>query len=276
MIPWQTYYQQNKHLPYNVIMEGYQKLLHEFNEYRTHIITQQSSVTGGGPASAQSSTAGGSTYGVMNFDGNAFATVSSNSTMQYGTNPFTIEFWINFNVDPASVGNWIYEPTVSNSYAIVNYGGYFAWQRSGASPTQFTDWTLNQAGTGNILSLSTWYHVALTRDSGNTVRFYVNGTASTTTTTDANNYLPTSGLKIGKHNFGGLNGKISNLRILNGTALYTGASFSVPSLPLADITNTVLLMKSLSTATVVSDSSTYARTVTNSGVTWTDGPIVYP
>jgi hypothetical protein len=114
-------------------------------------------------------------------------------------------------------------------------------------------------------------------DNTNTIRFYVNGTASTTTANDPNNYLPsTNGLRIGSTYSQGLNGKISNFRVINGTALYTGSSFVVPSLPLTDVTNTVLLMKSVTNATVVSDSSTYAKSITNTSVTWTDGPIVYP
>jgi hypothetical protein len=41
MIHWQTYYQQNKHLPLNTIMEGYKKLTLEFSE-RMVLVTQQS------------------------------------------------------------------------------------------------------------------------------------------------------------------------------------------------------------------------------------------
>ena len=47
MIHWQTYYQQNKHLPLNTIMEGYKKLTLEFAE-RMVIITQQSQNVGSG------------------------------------------------------------------------------------------------------------------------------------------------------------------------------------------------------------------------------------
>ena len=56
MIHWQTYYQQNKHLPLNTIMEGYKKLTLEFAE-RMVLITQQSQNVGSGYYS--SSTSGG-------------------------------------------------------------------------------------------------------------------------------------------------------------------------------------------------------------------------
>ena len=48
MIAWQTYYQQNKHLPLNTIMEGYKRLTLEFTE-RSMFITQQSQNVGSGP-----------------------------------------------------------------------------------------------------------------------------------------------------------------------------------------------------------------------------------
>ena len=277
MIPWQTYYQQNKHLPINTITEGYKRLTLEFTE-QLMFITQQSQNVGSGPGGQDTYTSSPVlTYGVMNFNGSTFTIVPPDVTMRFGTSPFTIECWMNFSVDPASSGYYFIEPTSGILYGIGNYGGYFSWFRSGGSPTQFTDWTLNQAGPGNILSLSTWYHIAVTRDGTNTIRFYVNGTASTTTTNDSNNYLPsTNGLRIGSTYTQGLNGKISNFRVINGTALYTGSSFVVPSLPLTNVTNTVLLMKSITNATVVADSSTYVKSLSNSGVTWTDGPIVYP
>lgn len=45
MIDWGIYYQQNKHLPLNQVMEGYKRLLVEFNEQMT-LITQQSQNAG--------------------------------------------------------------------------------------------------------------------------------------------------------------------------------------------------------------------------------------
>lgn len=45
---WQTYYNQNKHLPLHKIMEGYHQLLNEYNE-RMVFITQQSHAISAGP-----------------------------------------------------------------------------------------------------------------------------------------------------------------------------------------------------------------------------------
>ena len=53
MIHWQTYYQQNKHLPIHVIMEGYNRILNEFNERL--LITQQNTPNGSGPGGRSTS-----------------------------------------------------------------------------------------------------------------------------------------------------------------------------------------------------------------------------
>lgn len=53
MIHWQTYYQQNKHLPMHVIMEGYNRILNEFNERL--LITQQNTQNGSGPGGRSTS-----------------------------------------------------------------------------------------------------------------------------------------------------------------------------------------------------------------------------
>jgi hypothetical protein len=44
---WQTYYQQNKHLPLTEIMKGYNRLLNEFNERMVRVAQQNT--TSGGP-----------------------------------------------------------------------------------------------------------------------------------------------------------------------------------------------------------------------------------
>ena len=45
---WSIYYQKNKHLPLNKVMENYKVILNEFNE-RMNMITQQSPSDGSGP-----------------------------------------------------------------------------------------------------------------------------------------------------------------------------------------------------------------------------------
>lgn len=90
-----------------------------------------------------------------------------------------------------------------------------------------------------------WYHVALTRV-GSTVSLYLDGVLQGTST--ASFYSNAGGVTVtfGTQPYGGGSsndwyiGLMSNIRILNGTALYTG-NFTPPTDRLTAITNTVLL-----------------------------------
>jgi hypothetical protein len=94
------------------------------------------------------------------------------------------------------------------------------------------------------LSLSTWSHVACVR-SGSTFTVYVNGTASGTPASNAGALNSNAlAVRIGRtENTGtsrGILGYVSNLRIVNGTAVYT-STFAPPTTPLTAIANTSLL-----------------------------------
>tara|TARA_A100001234_G_scaffold51575_1_gene43478 strand:+ start:3390 stop:9674 length:6285 start_codon:yes stop_codon:yes gene_type:complete len=74
-----------------------------------------------------------------------------------------------------------------------------------------------------------WVHIAVTRESG-TVRLFVDGHLSDSIT-DTTDYNGTSGSKIGVGNISQsnyLNGKVSNVRVVKGQALYT-SNFTPPS-----------------------------------------------
>jgi hypothetical protein len=87
-----------------------------------------------------------------------------------------------------------------------------------------------------------WHHVAFTR-SGTTLNTYING-ARANTYTNSSNITSANALGIGAESGGTnvTNSYISNLRLVKGTALYTGATYTVPTAPLTAITNTSLLL----------------------------------
>jgi len=129
----------------------------------------------------------------------------------------------------------------------------------------------NLLGTStSAISLNTWTHIAVVRN-GSTNTFYINGVASGTfsdLTSYNGNYIT-----IGASGFSGdshaakLNGNISNMRFVVGTAVYT-SNFTPPSAPLTPITNTTLLLNTTSYAYLV-DSSSSALTFTNTGsIAW--------
>ena len=116
--------------------------------------------------------------------------------------------------------------------------------------------------------LNKWTHIAIVR-SGGTVTLYYNGNAVASATslynfTNFTNYIGSDGLTSY------FSGRISNLRLVKGSALYT-ANFTPPAAPLTAVSGTALL--TLQDATI-KDNSSNAFTITNTGsVTTTSIPI---
>jgi hypothetical protein len=109
-----------------------------------------------------------------------------------------------------------------------------------------------------------WHHLAIVRGSNNYVGTYVDGVQ---TSYKQNTYMRdfrnigiggSPGQGNGDNRW--YRGYISNLRILNGTALYT-SNFSVPTSNLTNIPNTVLLLN-MSLGSPYKDSSSFNRTFT--------------
>ena len=186
-------------------------------------------------------------------------------TSQYVTAPsatwttlagtFTVECWMYFAA----------ASTTASLIGVISTGG-FTFFNDGTRITPYL------VGTGNIfnstfllsgITVGTWYHVAVTRNSSNLMTMWVNG-ASVGSTTTATTY--TQGVwQIGNSGF---NGNISNFRA-NNTCLYT-TTFTPSTSPLTNVTGTNLL--TLQSSTFV-DNSTNNYTITNvSGVIKGDNP----
>ena len=188
---------------------------------------------------------------------NQYLSIANNAAFNL-TGDFTIECWVyaySFGSYNGVVGRWPNaEGNVANSFVLEAVGGDLEFFFSVGS-------TLYGPIQGAALTLNIWQHVAAVR-SGNTMYIFVNGVmygSGTSVTQTFNNVA--SSLTVGGNIAGAgmWNGFISNLRILNGTALYT-ASFSVPTSPLTAITNTSLL--TCQSPTIV-DNSTNNFTITN-------------
>jgi hypothetical protein len=116
--------------------------------------------------------------------------------------------------------------------------------------------------------LNKWTHIAIVR-SGGTVTLYYNGNAVASVTslynfTNFTNYIGADGATAY------FSGRISNLRLVKGSALYT-ANFTPPAAPLTAVSGTALL--TLQDATI-KDNSSNAFTITNTGsVTTTSIPV---
>jgi hypothetical protein len=201
--------------------------------------------------------------GSMYFNGSTdYLNTASVSPLQFGTNSFTIELWIyplagSLTADlfdfRTSAVNGLY-PTLLLNAGVLNYYTNSATQITGGAPTPYT-----------------WSHVALVRNNTSTI-LYLNGVQTGSTYADSNSYLDgTSAPVIGVSGFSRgssyFNGYISNLRIVNGTAVYTSA-FTPPTAPLTPIKNTSLLLLGTNTgvqdATGKNDIITYGSAMTQS------------
>jgi hypothetical protein len=191
----------------------------------------------------------------------SFLMVEANSGFAFGTGDFTIEAYVYFVIVKI---NGDKDPIIGD------------WRARGASPAfnflLYADYDGNRATRGALnfeTSVGTytvgyefipgrWYHIAVSRESS-VLKFFVNGvkvTVGTNGVTLVSDYTVTESIAntnppiIGAHAGSNiepdgypidiLDGYISNLRVVKGTALYT-TNFIVSSRELSAVTNTVFL-----------------------------------
>lgn len=161
-------------------------------------------------------------YAVLQFNGNGQRIdCSSDAAWGFGTGDFTIESWINLS----SINNNYQQvfPTVEVSGGFSLYytgpGNYFG---VGASSFVVSNNQSNYQATPYTWPTNTWIHIAVCRASGS-LRIFVNGTQINTTLTSTPNYAQ-GVMRIGGDSYSAshsINGKLQNLLIYNGQALYT-------------------------------------------------------
>ena len=216
------------------------------------------------PAPYSTSVNGGSMY----FDGTTDYLTSAALAANQLTGDFTMEFWaytlaantqqglVNVNATTSSggAGNSIY----------FNTGGGITYYISGNAAGGIVS-TAN-----SLINANTWYHIALVYVSSTTVsNLYLNGD-SVATLTDASTWSATPSIGVGRIFNDGtgsvMNGYISNVRILKGTALYTTNHFTPPTAPLTAITNTYVLLSGINAGIYDSAMKSDYETVGNAQV----------
>jgi hypothetical protein len=196
--------------------------------------------------------------GTMFFDGTGDSlSIPGNAAFAFGTGNFTIEAWV-------------YTPATQTQFAAIacnsnNPDGWF-FSFSTTNLMTFSNWNVSAMTSSSAVPLGAWTHVAVSR-SGTSLRMFFNGqqVASATNSTTygvagSTNYI---GFNSQTHYF---NGYISGLRILKGTALYTGP-FVPPVLPLTNISNTSLLLNATNSGIYDATGQNVIETVGNAQVT---------
>lgn len=160
---------------------------------------------------------------------------------------------------------WIYITDLSSSNIITrgNSGGTFDWgiTTSGAIALDNTTVANICSSATGVITANTWYHVAVTRSTGNVYKLWANGT--NVATSSAFGTSMTANTTIGYSSFSSshfFKGRISNFRVAT-SEVYT-ANFAPPSAPLTAISGTSLL--TFQNATFL-DNSPNAYSVTANG-----------
>ena len=170
------------------------------------------------------------------FDSTQYAQVASNAALGLGAGTFTIEAWV--FVTGGSSRQFFISANDSTQWGLcINGTNNLEFRAATTGGNDITGTT--------AVALNTWHHVAVVREGTGTnqVKTYLNGVLEATGTV-ATNY-GAAGVNISTGRTAGTNSAvvanyISNLRIVKGTAVYTG-NFTPSTTPLTAITNTSLL-----------------------------------
>lgn len=175
-------------------------------------------------------TNGGSGY----FNGTTdYLRINSTTPFNFDLADFTIECWVNVNRTSGSHGICDSASSLGGQtlgkWRLAIEGGNITFARHGDGGLLIFNYTITS------FNANTWYHIAVSRQSG-TFYLFLNGQQVSTSTLSVN-FDNAGGLNIGAvaaNTY--LSGHLSNLRIIKGTALYT-ANFSVPTSPVTLTSN---------------------------------------
>jgi hypothetical protein len=186
------------------------------------------------PVPYSTTTYGGSGY----FDGTGdYLNLGGQSNLAFGSGDFTVEMWLYFT-STATQQIFDARPTgtasTANCCVLTYISGAINYYTGGTT-----------AISGPTVPTNCWIHLAVCR-SGTSTKMFINGAQAGTTYTDTQTYTvgasrPVIGTDGNSPGNSILNGYLSNLRVIKGTAAYTGP-FVPPAAPVTAVTNTQLLL----------------------------------
>jgi len=168
----------------------------------------------------------------MSFDGNGdYLSIDLGDNLIDSNTPFTVEFWMYpENISNRGILHFTNNPGTLEATLYISGAGNLSWFDSRVGSAAAGDITPNSGGG---ITTNEWHHIALTRQSDNYVKIYVDGqlynVSSSVWDLGLSRYL-----EVGRYaNTAYFDGYVSDLRIIEGTAIYT-ENFSVPTAPLGD------------------------------------------
>lgn len=197
-----------------------------------------------------------------------YITIPYTSNFDWWTGNFTIEAW----VWPFTLTGWFDSGTTTRPIMIGNMSATannhywsFGVNTSGQVAFYYNGNAVNSTAT---VTVGTWNHIAMTCD-GTNIYLFCNGVGTAGTAISGTPSSSTSyTLTIGSYNnvsvtTNYIKGFVKDLRIVKGTAVYSGLTYTKPANPLTAITNTTLLLNQNN----YTDSSVLDNTIT---------PVNYP
>ena len=173
------------------------------------------------------------TEGAVAFDGIDYLSISqSNDFNLLDDGTFTIEFFLYVRAFTGA------DPSYADYFGVFDGGstGLLIYQIGSNLDVYING---GQRCTTAHPGTNKWHHIAVTRD-GTTLRLFVDGILKSTSTASLGSDY-SGALHIGGDpSRNDLDGYISNVRVIKGTALYT-SNFTPPTEPLTNVTNTKLL-----------------------------------
>ena len=193
-------------------------------------------------ALGKDSSGNGTRLPAVHFSGsNDCIEIADSSDFTFGADDFTMEMWVmprEFTSYQAFFMKHTATRSTSSVWTSLNSSGnilYYLYH--GSSETGMTT-------SGSGLNLNKWNHIAFVRQ-GSTARCYINGVQEGTmdiSTNTVNDSATPMRLGMDANNAYDFEGYMSNVRIVKGTCLYNdGTTFTPPTAPLTNVTNTVLL-----------------------------------
>ena len=204
-----------------------------------------------------------STKSVLFNGSSQYLTAPNNTAFNFGSSNFTIECWVNLSNYTSAQSIFTKRNVATTDMTEVQFyvfsNGLTLYVSDG------TTWVINGvASTAGSFISNAWNHIALVRN-GTEFSGYINGTKSVFGTSAATLMTNATSIAISSDQVSswrnGINGYVSNYRIVKGTALYT-ASFTALAEPLTSIASCSLLTCNLPT---IVDSSNNNFTITNNG-----------